>query len=351
MAAIMNLALSGEIGGSADFDEATGKSTKYKLPQKTIIIGTGNFRSQDNIENLNMVNTMDTATSERFHRTVYLKYNAKSWLKNFAMKQYQFRIKDQWYTLLSRIPPIILNFVMNKALEQGNEAPFTIPVVTNPQEGGGERTTSPRAWTIVGDNMILDALSAYEKLGENRREYGELSWKLFGTYDRAFDIFFQNPYNQIEFFSKNTPEFGLKGRDIIQEVIESYIHFAKDRIVPEDVILNYAKNRERIKTLKPKIGFILYLLISIGNYIATSTMDEEDVRMGVVNISTFIEDVAIQVEDLAVFIHILVSAKAKNKIASIFHDMLYAANQRYKSSFTDFYYINGAEIQRKKDAT
>jgi hypothetical protein len=346
MAAVMNLVLTGEIGGSADFNEETGKSTKYKLPERTIIVGSGNFKTQEHLENLNLVNSMDTATSERFHRVVFLDYNASSWLRSFATKEYKFSFENREMLLASRVPPIILYFIMDKMLEEGNKAPFLIPIVTRPDEGGSERTTSPRSWTIVGDNMILDALEVFEKL-ENKEEFEKVSQEVFGNKERAFDVYFQTPNNQIDFLSKHSPEFGLKGREIIQEIISRYIHFAENRITPEDILFSYKKNRERIIKDKEKSGIMLYLLVSIANYLASiqeKHLKTEDVKTGVINISTFIEDVNIQVEDIVAFIQIV--TKSKNKTAKAFHDSLFAINERYKHAYSGFYYLSENEVKQ-----
>jgi len=344
MAAVMNLVLTGEIGGSADFNEKTGKSEKYRLPERTLIIGSGNFKTQEQVENLNLVNSMDTATSERFHRTVFLDYNAQSWLRSFASKTYNFTFDENQYTLSSRVPTILMYFVMDKMLEEGNKSPFLVPVTIRPDEGGSERTTSPRSWTIVGDNMILDALEAFEKL-ENKKEYEQISKEVFGNTDRAFDIFFQNPENQIEFLALHTTEFGLNGKGIVKEIITRYIHFAENRIIPEDIIFNYKKMREKILVLKEKTGVMLYLLVSTGNYLDSveeKTMKAEEIKTAALSISTFIEDVNIPVEDITAFIQIV--NKSKNKIARAVHDVLFTISQRYKNSYSGFYYTSDKEL-------
>jgi hypothetical protein len=344
MAAVMNLVLTGEIGGSSDFNEKTGKSEKYHFPKRTIIIGSGNFKTQEQVENLNLVNSMDTATSERFHRTVYLEYNAQSWLRSFASKTYDFEFDSKKYTISSRVPCILMYYTMDKMLEEGNKSPFLIPISVRPDEGGSERTTSPRSWTIVGDNMILDALEVFEKL-ENKKVYEELSTEIFGNTDRAFDIFFQVPENQIEFLSKHTTEFGLNGKAVVKEIITRYIHFAENRIIPEDIIYRYKKMRDKIVALKDKAGVMLYLLISVGNFldaVEEKNFKAEDIKLASISISTFIEDVDIPAEDITAFIQTI--AKSKNKIAKAVHDILFTVSQRYKTAYSGFYYVNEKEL-------
>ena len=344
MAAVMNLVLTGEIGGSADFNEATGKSEKYKLPERTLIIGSGNFKTQEQVENLNLVNPMDTATSERFHRTVYLGYNAQSWLGSYASKEHKFSFEDQNYVLSSRVPTILMYYIMDKYLEGDVKDPFLVPISIRPDEGGSERTTSPRAWTLVGDNMILDGLEAYENL-KDKKKYLELSKSIFGNEDRAFDIFFQDPNNQIEFLARQTAEFGLNGRTVVKEIISRYIHFAENRIVPEDIIFGYKKNKDKILKLKDKTGIILYLLISCGNYldgIEEKKLKADEIKIAAISISTFIEDLEIPAEDITAFINTI--NKSKNKIAKAVHDILFMVNQKYKTAYSGFYYMSDKEL-------
>lgn len=346
MAAVMNLVLTGEIGGAADFNDETGKSEKYRLPEKTLIIGSGNFKTQEQVENLNLVNPMDTATSERFHRTVFLDYNASSWLRSFASRDHNFSFEEKKYTLSSRIPPIIMYYIMDKMLEEGIKSPFLIPISIRPEEGGSERTTSPRSWTIVGDNMILDALEAFESL-EDKIEYEKISLEIFGNKERAFDIFFQNPENQIDFLAKQTTEFGLNGKAITKEIITRYIYFAENRIIPEDILFSYKKNRERITKYKDKAGVMLYLLISVANYldsIEETKIKEEDIRLFSLSISTFIEDINIPAEDITAFIHTV--NKSKNKIAKAVHNNLFQISQRYKTAYSGYFYTSAAELTK-----
>jgi len=344
MAAVMNLVLTGEIGGSADYNEVTGKSEKYRLPERTLIIGSGNFKTQEQVENLNLVNSMDTATSERFHRTVFLDYNVTSWLKSFASKEYSFKMNDKNYTLSSRVPTILLFFIMDKMLEEGNKSAFTMPISIRADEGGSERTTSPRSWTIVGDNMILDALEKFEALPD-KNHFETASMETFGNIDRAFDMYFQNPTNQVEFLSKHTPEFGLTGKRAIQEIISRYIHFADNRITPEDVLFAYKKNREKITASKKKTGTILYLLVSLANYINTlkdEQLKTDEIKMAAISVSTFIEDTDIPVEDIVAFIQTI--NKSKTKVSKAINDILFAYNARYKNAFSGFYYTNEKEL-------
>jgi hypothetical protein len=78
-----------------------------------------------------------------------------------------------------------------------------------------------------------------------------------------------NPENQIKLLTKQVYEFGLKGKQLVKEIISRYIYFAENRIFPEDIIINYKKFRDRIMKIREKKGVILYLLLGIGYKINT----------------------------------------------------------------------------------
>jgi hypothetical protein len=334
MAAIMNLVLTGELGGSADFDGE--KSIKYRLPRKTLIIGSGNIKSQQNVQNLNMISAMDTATSERWHRTCFLDYNSVSWLSNFAMKPYEF--KEQ--KLSTRIPDIITNFVIDRALDDNNKAAFLMPIVSGSKEGSEvERTTSPRAWTLVADNMILDAFIKVAQMSAEDRKNLEAK-----TETTALDAYLRNPQNQIDLFSKQVYEFGLDGRQIVKEVISRYIYFSENRIMPDDVVNNYRSIRNRVQAVKDKKGIILYVLLGVGYFIDASK--SIDAKMAALNISTYVEDTNISAEDIVAFIHIL--DYSKNNNAHEVHQNLMDISERYRNSFAGYSYTGAKEISVTK---
>ena len=343
MAAVMNLVLTGEIGGAADFDSKSGQSTKYRLPEKTIIIGSGNFKVQENVENLNLVNSMDIATSERFHRTVFLDYDAKSWLETFALKEYTFRFNGDHHAISSRIAPIVMYYVMDKMLEDGNKAPFLIPISIMLDEGGSERTASPRSWTLVSDNMLLDAVSDFDAI-KDKSEHKETSKKLFGNEDRAFDMFFSNPNNQVKYIAKQTMEFGLEGAKIVEDIISRYVYFAENRIMPEQILFDYKNVRNKINEIKSKTGIILYLLLSVG-YTLDKIEKIPNMKLTATSISTYLEDTTISSEDLTAFIYILNGSKNKN--AKKIHEVLLNISPRYRTAHGDFFYTGVNEIKQE----
>jgi hypothetical protein len=347
MAAVMNLVLTGEIGGTADYNEVTGKSEKYKLPEKTLIVGCGNFREQDNVSNLNLVNSMDTATSERFHRAVFLEYNAESWLKSFALKEYAANFNNRVHLLSNRILPIITYYIMDKSMDEGNKAPFTRPIVINSEGGGTERTTSPRMWTIVSDRMLLDGLLEFEELKQNMvDELKKKSEKIYGNEGYAFDLYLNNPNNQVRLLSNQGFEFGLKANEIIIDIVARYRHFFENRIMPDDIIYRYASVRNKIANLKSKVGLGLNILVGVGYRLCEIKDTNLDPKLIAVNLSTFIEDVGINAEDLMTFIYVV--GKSKNNLANETHNYLISFSEKYKRAFADLNYSHESEIEKAR---
>ena len=344
MAAVMNLITTGELGGSADYDDTLKKSVKYRLPRKTIILGSGNTKEQDNVENLNIVNSMDNATSERWHRTMYLPYNAESWIENYAMKSFSFF----GHNLSTRIPAIVLNFVLNKALDTGkSDAPFIIPVISGSESGMElERTTSPRSWTLVADRMLLDGLDAFENLDKKElKVYQEIADKLEEATKQpqdAFNIFMSKPENQVNHFVDQAYEFGIKGNQVVKEVISNYMYFAENRVLPEDVVYFYKENRKKIKNISSKKGIILFLLLGIGHYI-NSVEKLENVERVAINISTFIQDTNISAEDIVAFIQTL--DRSKKEHVKEFKDVMYDISDRYKNAYGGYSYTSEREVK------
>lgn len=327
MAAVMNLILTGELGGSADFNGE--KSVKYKLPRRTVIIGTGNAKSQEAVENLNVVSNMDIATSERWHRTCFLEYNVTSWLKNFASKPFYFRTEY----LETRIPLIILNFIIDKTIDLSNEKnAFLLPIISGSKEGmESERTTSPRSWTMVADNIIID---------------GYLEWKK--EKKESFNDFMKKPFNQISLLSKQIYEFGLNGKDLVQEIISRYIYFAENRILPDDVLFNYSKIRNKVNKIKEKQGVILYILLGIGYFINSSDTYYKNIEKIGLNLATFIKDTNVSVEDLAAFIYIIDSSENKN--SERIQNFLFDYSEKYRNAHTGYYYTSIKELKVAKES-
>jgi len=331
MAAVMNLVLTGELGGSADFDGES--SIKYRLPRRTVIIGTGNTKCQEAVQNLNVVSSMDTATSERWHRTCFLDYNATSWFTNFATKPFEFRGEK----LDTRIPPILLNFILDRTLDTGDsKAAFLISIISGSEDGNEtERTTSPRSWTLVADNMIMDGYNDWaDKVANARTNCGP-----------NFNNYMKDPEIQIKLLANQVYEFGLKGKQLVKEIISRYIYFAENRILPDDILFKYKAIRKRVEKLIEKKGVILYLLLGVGYYI-DSYIKDYDVEVSAINISTFIQDTDISTEDLVAFIQTI--DYSKNPKAKQIHDLLFDFSERYRNAYGGYYYTSTVEICKDK---
>jgi len=335
MAAVMNLVLNGEIGGSADYNEETGKSEKYKLPKRTVIIGSGNRKIQKNVSSFNSVNNFDTATAERWHRNIYIGYNAPSWLSSFAFKPFEINNLK----LPTRVPSILCYYIFDKFMEDGKvETPFLIPKNNNEGDEEGDSTMSPRAWTLVANNMIFDMIEKWNKKEKDPKE--------------TFADFYQNPNVQIRALINNISEFGIEnGKDLVRDIIGKYAYFSENRVLPEDVLFNYVAVRDKIKELSKKKGAMLYLLLSVAHSIKEidTWEGENGVKLPGLNISTFITDTDIPAEDLTVFIYELNAIKSNP--AKELGEMLYNINDRYKNSYQSFYYTSDQElfdIQNKK---
>jgi len=223
-------------------------------------------------------------------------------------------------------------------MEEGNvEAPFLISKNNNDDdEEEGDSTMSPRAWTLVANNMIFDIHQAWKEEEE----------------EIPFAEYYQNPNVQIKALINNISEFGImNGVEVVQDIIGKYAYFAENRVLPEDVLFDYINVRDKIKKLSEKKGAMLYLLLSIAHSI--KEVDEWDEKNGVklpaLNLSTFVTDTNIPAEDLTVFIYEL--GNIKGEPAKELGEMLYSINDRYKNSYQGYYYTSDQELfdlQKKK---
>ncbi len=217
-------------------------------------------------------------------------------------------------------------------MEDGEvDAPFLIPKNNNEEDEEGDSTMSPRAWTLVANNMIFDMMEEWKEKNK--------------TPDETFAQFYQNPNVQIRALINNISEFGIEnGRDVARDIIGKYAYFAENRVLPEDVLFNYISVRDKIKRLSEKKGAMLYLLLSVAHSIKeVDEWDGEDgVRMPGLNLSTFITDTDIPAEDLTVFIYELGNIKTKS--AKELGEILYSINDRYKNSYQGYYYTSDQEL-------
>lgn len=335
MAAVMNLILTGEIGGSADYDEESGRSLKYSLPKKTVIIGTGNKKSQKNTSSYNTVNRFDIATAERWHRNLFLEYDAFSWIESFAFKPFMWN----GITLPSRILNIILYYIFDKAMEENKQSPFLISKLLdkdNSEDFSGDSTMSPRAWTLLSDNMLFDIWLNWNNLKKSDHEkYSNKAEEL--DLDSGFAAYTLDPNVQVNALLNNVYELGITGDNLVLDIKSRFEFFSDNRVLPTDIIYDYVSFRASAIKMKERKGALLYLLLGIAN--AVNDMEELELKPAALNISTFIADTNIPAEDISAFIYEL------NKSKKELNDILYSINERYKNAYEGFYYTSSKEFE------
>ena len=354
MAAVMNLVLNGEIGGSADFNKKTGKSTKYKLPKRTIILGSGNPRSQgDHSSNFNLVHSMDIATAERFHRTLLLDYNAHSWLKAFGNKEYIYHHKGTDYKLFSRVAPILNYFIITKAANENPAFPFQILVHSNKEDSeDNERSLSPRSWTFISDAMLYDAIIQWEMMNNKEKtSFVKVALEKFEDETLAFTCFFINPKKQVELLYKQHAEFGVESDKIVGDIASSFNYYSLNRIRPTDILFKYQEVRNQIVQKTKEQNILLTHLISLvaRTLFAVKETERKKIKLLALNLSTFLGDLKVGAEDLAMFVSIVnIKGGRQKKFRNDVHNLLLSMSGKYKEAFKNFRYSEGLSL-RKKD--
>lgn len=287
MAAVMNLLLTGELGGAAELvkkgDSETEELEKYKLPKKVVVVLAMNTATQTGVKSaLNAVNDMDIATLERVPRILYGRYHVTSWLANFGNKPYLAELESgQELPLPTRIPPIITNFLIQVAKEKSGgkldpdaqEAPFLLPIKVAQKRGarggGGERTTSPRSWTVIADRMIEDGYQMFKTLDmkDVAERYGKRAERIKAQIKKTkpsapdnndqylFAAWFQDGNNQEKLLAKQSPELGEEGVEYITRMIVSYRKKAREGVSIEEVLLNYKTVRPLFMKSFSNLGF------------------------------------------------------------------------------------------------
>ena len=331
MAAIMNLVLNGEIGGFADYNEETGKSEKYTLPKKTVIIGAGNMREQDGSTETNQVNTFDIATAERWHRVLYLEYNLESWLESFALKPYTIEHNGKIYEFPFRIPSIILNYLVEVYVETlDNKAPFLIP---KPLEDINDisSTFSPRAWTLLANNMMADFIINYED-----------PVKAFSGIKEQVDVLIEN-----------TNEMGLNGQELVNKIIASFKFNYENNISPETIYSDYSSVRDKVKNVYKVFGMKTYLTIGLAEFIKKKgEIEKEEFKLdngnlkNIANVSTFFTDVKATAEDMSAFI---MTIKSNNQFTNGFSTALSSVNKMYAEAYSYIIHTDFNKIKEQKN--
>ncbi len=197
----------------------------------------------------------------------------------------------------------------------------------------GDSTMSPRAWTLLANNMIYDIINMWEE-GNN-----------ISKINKTFSTFYQNPNVQIKALIKNIAELGIEsGVKTAQDIIGKYAYFAENRVLPEDILFNYVDVRDKIKKLSEKKGAMLYLLLSVAH--AIKEVDEwegdDGVKIPALNLSTFITDTNISAEDVTVFVYELNNIKTESSIELA--DMMYNINDRYQNAYQGYYHTSDKEL-------
>lgn len=324
MAAIMNLILNGEIGGFADFNEKTGKSEKYRLPERCVIIGAGNMAEQKGSTETNQVNNFDIATAERWHRVVYVDYNLSSWLESFALNEYTVKYEEKDYTFPSRVPSIVLNYLLTVYQDTGKEdAPFLIPKpIENEKEVSS--TMSPRAWTLLSNAMISDFLINYKNPVEA----------------------FCNPTEQMKVLANNVAELGMNGKLIAEKIISSFKFNYDNNITPEEIFKSYKDVQTKMRKIKESYGMKTYYIVELADYIKNYGVfenQEKDFELSkktlqyVANVSTFFADVEASAEDLMSFISTL---NVGTNFGKNFSQALSQLNKKYATAYSAFIHTN-----------
>lgn len=365
MSAVMNLLLTGELGGASSLvkeGDDKDKLERYKLPKKVVVILAMNTAEQEGIEDaLNAVKDLDIATLERVHRVLIGKYDAPSWIQSFAGKAYKAETESgETYWTKSRVPPIILNYIINKMKTKGGgvdpEKPFLLPIsVAGEKGGGGQRTTSPRSWTMIADNMIENGMEVFSNLSNDiKNQYRDRAkkimkdiqakWEKQGGGDPGdsppddpdaylFAAWMEDASNQVFLLSKEAPELGDKGQDYIRQMINDYKKKAQEGISEIRILLDYGNVQSIVKKNFTNLGFGTHsqFLERLYNQLATfkdekslkEYMDANGFKIvsqkGPVSqiYSTFkalAKDLDLAASDLATFAHLIEDGKDDNEL-------------------------------------
>lgn len=302
MAAVMNLMLTGELGGGGRLvkdKEGKEKVKKYHLPENIIVLLAMNTGSQKGaMDSFNAVQNLDVATLERVHRVLFGKYHFGSWVTNFGGKPAVMKLKNgTTFPVLTQVPAILLNYMANVAREKGGvdqEAPFLLPIKVARKEGqeggGGERTTSPRSWTMVGEDMIERGWQIFKQLSpEQKKAYEPAAKKLKekilsspliddnekskfpqNDEDYLFAAWMNDAENQIILVGQQSAEFGEEGEETVKAIIRSYMKKVKQGVPIETIVFNYKDVRGLVKNYFNDLKFGTYARFMANIYYCIS---------------------------------------------------------------------------------
>lgn len=290
MAAVMNLLMTGELGGAstARGSGPKGKSVaeKYRLPEKVVIVIAMNTGTEDNLmDATNGVQNIDIATLGRIPTIYKGKHSVTSFLKAFGSKPYLHKTKDgSTYYVPNRLAPILMNYMLHLSTEAGGYDPqkaLTMPIgVQKGKAGGGEKSTSPRLWTQVTDEMLRLAKQRWDKMSDDEKSQykskaedlmKEVQKNKHGVVDTKgreiksdpskdvgdylFGAWWRDPVVQAELATEVSGMFGDEGKEFVDNIIREWRKVAQRGISIDEMILNYAKKRSLIKKNFRQLGF------------------------------------------------------------------------------------------------
>jgi len=377
MAAVMNLLLSGELGGASEVIRKKGKIEKierYHLPKKIVIVLAMNTGQQKGVyDAVNEINNLDIATLERIQQVVFGRYHAASWINNFGGKKFVANFESgESLPLLVRIPGIIISYITKLTQKKSEdpditamEAPFLLPVeVAGGKGGGGARTMSPRAWTMVADHMIESGFVNFSRLNDEEKEKlrpkaeqimkemeksgeaainekGEKTKLSKNVNDYLFAAYMDKSQTQVSLMSLQACHFGDNGVSIVYDIIRNFKKEIKKGVSHYDILFNYKAVRPLVMKNFTNLGFgtiprflaqLLYALEQFKNSSEIETFMKQNKwpvisKAGIEHqlLKTFQQlkkDLNIPDDDFASFLH-LIDTRAKKG-----HDVIRKIHQK-----------------------
>lgn len=423
MAAVMNLLLTGELGGAAELiragDDDKGELDRYRLPDKVVVVLAMNTQTQSGVTGaINAVQDLDIATLERVHRVLHGRYHATSWFTNYAHKPYMARLKNgREFPMISKIPPIITNYIIQTMKETGGgkitpeaeEAPFLLPVKVAQKEtgagGGGERTTSPRSWTVVAQRMLEDGYQLFKLLDieDLRERYGKRAKQIMkkmietskslqvtqieknkdgitttakkGNVDTPdnpdeylFAAWLQDANNQEKLLANQSAEFGDEGKEYITRMIVSYRKKAKEGISIEEILLNYGKVRALFTKSFKNLGFgghaqfLKNVVHTLNGFKSEqdliNTMEERGIPIVstkgpaeqiYLTLKTIQQDLDMNADDFVSFAHLIDAASSENELIAKIARRMAGKWETYRQAL-EMKYKTKSQIQKELES-
>jgi len=286
MAAVMNLLMTGELGGAAASKGSKGVSEQYHLPDKIVIVLAMNTETEENLsDSFHAVKNLDIATLGRIPKIYTGKYTVPGLAATFANRPWKTGTKaEDTHWLETRMAPIIMHYITFLATEKGgldSKAPFSkVITYAKGRGGGGEKLTNPRLWTQVTDSMYENAIKTWDKMSEeDKQKYKSKAEDLMNDIrgsnkpiiddrgrvikekppdkveDYLFGAWFRDGDTQAKLLTKESASFGDEGEDFVNNMIREYRKIAQRGIGDDELLLNYRENRDFIKNNFSQLGF------------------------------------------------------------------------------------------------